>query len=356
MRTARRLVFTPVALAALAGALQAAAADGQAPSRQSFRGGFSSAESGAPTGFHEEIDYVNPEDPAGKPHAVQTIVVALADGARIDTSVPARCTASDAELELQGPSGCPAASRVGQGTVAVDTGMAVGTVPRVIENDATLFNADHELILFTESTNVPGPPIRSVGRSAVGERTFTTQAPALPGFPPPDPFTAIKTVRLTIDPVSQSGRAYLRTPATCPAAGSWINNATFTYRDGVSQRVDSSSTCVAGASPGGAGPGPRRRPAISLAGLRRGCASRDFTVRVSVRSGAALSRLLVRLDGRLVRATSSRRATVRIPARPLASGAHALLVRATDRDGASSVLRRRFARCGRVVRRPRFAG
>jgi hypothetical protein len=231
--------------------LLCAAAAGPAPagaqSRQTFSGTFTTQSPGSSSGYVLKIDYRNPQDAHAKPHSVQTVLQTLHHGTRIDTSVPQRCTASDAQLVAQGESACPPGSRVGGGHIAVDTGMAVGLVPRVIENRLVVFNADRALILFTESTNTPGSPIRVSSRTTVGDRTFTSQSPPAPGFPPPDPFLAIKRVRLTLSAVSTGSGAHRRnfitTPGFCPSTGRWTNTATFTYRDGVSQTVASASPC-----------------------------------------------------------------------------------------------------------------
>jgi hypothetical protein len=241
----RRL--SAIATLALAFAVLASPVGAQSQSRQTFSGTFTAELPDSSTGYRLEIDYRNPEDPEAKPHSVQTILQRLHPGTGIDTSVPERCTASDAQLIAQGESACPADTRVGGGELDVDTGMAVGTTPRVIENRVVFFNADEELILFTESTNTSGPPIRAAGRTEVGDGTLTSQAPPLPGFPPPDPFTAIDRVSVALDAVSTDRGSFITTPSSCPAGGEWTNSATFTYRDGESQTVESASPC-AGAS------------------------------------------------------------------------------------------------------------
>jgi hypothetical protein len=77
--------------------------------------------------------------------------------------------------------------------------------------------------------------------------------PPLPGFPPPDPFLAVKTVREIFDPVTQgagaSRRGYITTPSSCPASGQWTNTLTFTYRDGVTQTVPTNSPCTSTTTP-----------------------------------------------------------------------------------------------------------
>jgi hypothetical protein len=230
------------AMVTLAGADLAVAQSGL---RQTFAASFTTGHGASPTGFRESIDYANPDDPSGKPWAVQRIAVALHPGARIDTSVPEQCKAADSELMLQGAAACPPGSRVGGGEVDVDAGMAAGPIPRVIHSRATFFNNDHQLILFTESVNTPGAPVRTAGRVAVGERTFTNEVPPIPAFPPPDPFLAVKRVRIVLDSISTGpGRSFITTPATCPATHSWSTAATFSYRDGVTQTVSAASPCT----------------------------------------------------------------------------------------------------------------
>ena len=135
----------------------AAVSAAQAQTRQSFSGTLTTQEPSTSSGYRLSIDYVDPANPEGKPYAVQRIVQRLHPGTRIDTSVPPRCAASDQQLMSQGEGACPPASRVGGGRLDADTGMAAGPVPRVIESRVVFFNAEDELILFTESTNAGDP-------------------------------------------------------------------------------------------------------------------------------------------------------------------------------------------------------
>src|SRR5688572_12448462 len=80
----------------------------QTPPR--FVGTFTAGTPGAGTGFHEEIDYFDPNAPEEKPHAVQRIVIDLHEGARIDTSVPEQCKASSSEFTEKGADACPPGS------------------------------------------------------------------------------------------------------------------------------------------------------------------------------------------------------------------------------------------------------
>lgn len=243
-----------ISIIALLGVLATAApAVGQEQPRQTYSAAFTTTEPGAPTGLRQEIHYVNPEDPDGKPYSVAEIVFVLPEGTRIDTSVPPQCKASDAELQVEGADACPPETKVGRGALSADTGAGAGPFPRVVESDVTFFNNQDELILFAETTNTPGPqPIRVASRIEVQGRTTISRVPPLPGAPPPDPFLAIKDVFNELDPIStgrgRDRRAYIATPPTCPESGQWTITATFTYRDGVKQTMRSDTPCTSRAA------------------------------------------------------------------------------------------------------------
>ena len=193
------------------------------------------------SGWRFEVDYVNPLDPEGKPPAVRRVVTQLAPGASFDTSVPGRCTASDAELMAQGAAACPADSRVGEGYIRIDTGLP--EPGRFIEADVMFFNTATEVI-FLSTERESGS--RVVTRSTVeGGRTIS-MAPLLPGAPPDG--AAIDIARVELLPVSREVdgelRSYVSTPPGCPASGAWPNSIEFTYADGATQTVQSPSPCT----------------------------------------------------------------------------------------------------------------
>jgi hypothetical protein len=335
MRTAVRIATLTTALC-ITGAGLAAAQTGE---RQSIDFTFSNQRPGGGADVRLAIDYVNPEDSQAKPPAVAKVVETLAPGSRIDSSVPERCTASDAAITGQGAAACPAGSNVGGGEVDFDTGLQ----PRVLRYKVTQFNNAGEVIELFESAE--GPPNRVVARAAVEGRTITATVPPIPGGPP-DGFLAIKRVRLTLKNVSasRSGHAvhYVTTPGSCPAAGGWTNSITFTYRDNVTQTRSSLSPCTGGASGGRADRSP---PRIAIGGLSRRCASRDFRAQVRIRDRSGLRRARVRMDGRFVRQTRRQRFAIRVPARRLGAGRHRLYVAARDKAGNQSRKTVHFRRC-----------
>jgi hypothetical protein len=218
------------------------------PPRQAATATFTTKTPGAPTGVDIAIDWTNPSNPAAKPYAVDKLVFRYAPGVAIDSSVPAQCKASDAELEAQGAAACPPTSRVAGGTIVTDSGASGGPFPRFVDVNVDNFNNQGELIGVGDATNVPVIPgfTRTVTRSPIVDGSSTTDFPDVPTGAPPDGYDALKSLRISGGPITQDDRAYLRAPTSCPPAGFWTNTLTFIYHDGVEQSVYSHSPCRPG--------------------------------------------------------------------------------------------------------------
>ena len=220
-----------------------AAAQARTPPRQIASDHLTTMDPGTPQGDKLSIDFVNPGDPSGKPFSVESFVLTFHPGTVIDTSVPEQCRATDAELIAFGPEVCPPGSKIGSGKTEVDTGLVSSPAfPRIVKLDISIFNNEREVLNVTESTNTP-TPIRTIVRNPINGTSVRTKVPPIPAVPPPDPFIALKSVRVTIDPVVRGGQAYRLSPPTCPRSGTWRTRLTFNYRDGVSETVDTPSPC-----------------------------------------------------------------------------------------------------------------
>ncbi len=236
----RRAITLTIAVGALL-ALQPAAHGQEPGSRQTVTFKFTKQRPGVPTGLAFRVDYVNPDDPGGKPPAVRTVVEKLAPGGRFDTSAPLQCTASDPELMLLGPAACPAGSAVAAGRLTLDTGLP--DPGRFLDVGIDFFNNANELIFM----NRPGPldVPRVVVRATVTGHERISEAPFLPGTPPDG--AAVDTVavrdRVVTRRVDGIVRSYVTTPPRCPPRGYWVNRTSFTYADGVTQTVRSRSRC-----------------------------------------------------------------------------------------------------------------
>jgi hypothetical protein len=195
---------------------------------------------GSPTATVADWTFQNPENPGVKPHTPARMVVHGPAGGVIDTTAPPQCHASDAELRLLGPDACPKATQVGTGHAISDTGGG-GPFPRYSEANLTEFNNQDEVIGVGEIETLPF--FKPVDRTKIHNGTSTTNFPLFPGVPPPDPYTPFKRLRIVFPRYVRNGRAYMRTPLTCPAARYWTMTIEFTYVDGVKQTVKSRSPC-----------------------------------------------------------------------------------------------------------------
>lgn len=199
---------------------------------------------GRSTGEHFVFDYVNPDDPAAKPPAVEKVTTVLPRRARFDVSVPESCTASDAEFAFAGGAACPPGSAIGGGVVTVDTGFP--GPGRIVTADIEFFNnatdPDGEFIYLN---TVRGTDLRTIIRADVTKTGTVTEAPFLPGTPPDG--GAIDTVDVSVANVSRvvegERRNYVTTPPRCPKRRHWKTRVEFTYPDGVTETVATKTPC-----------------------------------------------------------------------------------------------------------------
>src|SRR5687767_14101245 len=92
----------------------AIALPGEGP-RETVDQRFTTKQPGTPTGLYFKAEYHAPGDKEGAPPYLRRMVVFPPRGMRYDTRVPARCTASEAQLQMEGPEACPPKSIIGIG-------------------------------------------------------------------------------------------------------------------------------------------------------------------------------------------------------------------------------------------------
>jgi hypothetical protein len=228
--------LVPVAI----GAGTSASAD-PAGVRQTASFKFTTTKPGSPSGVRVKLRFQNPDDPALKPYAVKRMVFHWPGRHLGDTTVPARCNASDAQILAQGPEACPPKSKVGGGTAVTDSGGGGDT--RYQNVTVSTFNEKGGLIGVTVTDSLP--LIRTVDHTKFDTKTRTksTDVTPFPGVPPPEPYTPVKSLDLFYPKLVRKGRAYGMTPKRCPRAGYWTFVADFIYHDGVKQSVESHSPC-----------------------------------------------------------------------------------------------------------------
>lgn len=197
---------------------------------------FTATRPGAPSGSSFSGSYHAAGDPNGPPPYLRRMVFSPPPGLRYDTSVPARCTAGDLELETQGPTACPAASKLGQGSS--DTAF-LGQFPSTV--DMYLFNNTDEQIILAAS-----PFQWTVARGHIGpdgtiEFASPTCYPSAAGCPIDDALQLRSS--MTMPAYTTAAGSYLTTPPTCPSSGHWDSPIQWWWADGTTDTVITHQPC-----------------------------------------------------------------------------------------------------------------
>jgi hypothetical protein len=225
-----------VALALIAGTAAYGATTGT-DSRSELAVGFSTAAPARVTGVSFHVLYKQPEDPAAKPPPLTSATFALPLGSTIDNTAVPQCEATDDEFQARGRDACPAASKVGEGTLAVMTGSPTDPT----EFDSTAFNGKGEIVelVTVKGTNTTA----GLDRLKIEGSTLTANPPALPGGPP-DGRTAVREIKLTLAARADARRPYVTSPGLCVPAEGWRSRGTFAFADGGTSTVVSSTPCT----------------------------------------------------------------------------------------------------------------
>ena len=234
------LALTTVLAVALACA-GAASADTATGERAEVTYDFTTTEPGAPSGFEYRAVIRDPSNPGGDPPALREIIIGGPRGARIDTSAPAQCSASDAELKERGEEACPPGSVIGTGSAVVKPIL----FPQ-LNYETVVFNADMQQVELLRA-NPPNPPavVRAYfrGREAVSPIPTCLNGGYAPQDCPSDQVRLISN-ELSIPPfVNEAGRSYFTTPKRCPKSGSWRSPVILRFGDGVTESLVTKQPC-----------------------------------------------------------------------------------------------------------------
>lgn len=224
-----------------------------------------------PTALGYAATYRNPADPAADPPALRRLVITLPAGTRIDTTVPAVCSATDEQIRLLGDAACPAGSRVGSGEATADV-LGIGRMTFA----TTLFNGPDQQIEVIESGNALGS--NGAVRTYIHGTTLDGPVPTcLTGGSPPTgcPFDQVTLLanHLTADALTvgegAQRRSYGTTPPTCPSSGAWETPVTLTYADGTVETVVTTQPCDRATAATAPPASTRRAPARARRHARR---------------------------------------------------------------------------------------
>ena len=178
------------------------------------------------TGFAAEIDSTGTADSTGKPRAARKVTVTFPRGTEFDTGVRPACDIE--RLRAEGTSGCPARSRIGDGSAEAVTGLsAIDPVGLRID----VFNARNAILFYVRGTALP---ITMTLEGKLRGRVLTVKVPKLPQA---TRFGEAILTKFAVD-INRASRGrgsrrrnYATTPSTCPR-GRWTTTAVFTYDDG----------------------------------------------------------------------------------------------------------------------------
>ena len=195
----------------------------------------------APAGWTFKATYHAAGDPGSYPPYMRKMTFYHPRGMRFDTTVPARCTAADAELATRGADACPAASRLGDGTVWISfMGGPLNATP------ADYFNGANEQVILGRS-----PVLTTIVRSRMRDGSIEYASPTCwPSFPalgcPVDNALQVKSlIRVPAYTMTAGNqrRSYLTTPPSCPVAGYWKTPVRLWWADGTVDTVVTRQPC-----------------------------------------------------------------------------------------------------------------
>lgn len=280
------------AVAATAFACSSGAAAAQSPAIVTYDDTFTTRTPGAPAGRIFIDTFTNADDPGAKPPSVSNFQLQLPPGARFDTDAIPQCTASDAELTLQGAAACPEDTHIGGELFLADTGFPEPN--RYITADVVYINAD-DTIIGVGTDRATGA--RVVNRGTVAPDGEEISVPMLPGTPP-EGAAVVREEAWFEARTGPEGEPYLRTPPRCPKRGYWVLTGTYSFRNGDEQTLESRSPCdrAAGQLPLRVAFYRRQAARAGRAGSIRVHASRAGRARLTIlRSGERVARRAVEL-------------------------------------------------------------
>lgn len=244
----KRARILPVAVVAWLLAAGIASAQPASGPREDVNQRFTTRQPGSVTGLAFTARYHGAGDRRANPPYMLRMVTDPPRGMRIDTGVPERCKAPDAELQAMGPAACPAGSRLGDGMVE---GRIIEPVAHDFAMDhfrhhAYLVNGRDEqiLLIHSEGYTVVRGRIRSDGSTVWDTPTCF---PAPPVGKCADDYVLQLRSSIELRPVTRRvdghARNYATTPSKCPRRGYWRTKVRLRWRDGSVDRVVSKQPC-----------------------------------------------------------------------------------------------------------------
>lgn len=233
------------AAAALLVCAAPAAAEPASGPRETIDQSYTATTPSTPTGLGWSATYHAADDPNSPPPPMVKMAFYPPAGFRFDTKVPAKCTATDPELELQGPAACPPKSLIGSGTTE-------GLFLFPFAHDYTFDHFNHHvdvlnnageqiMLVHSEGWTVVRGKMQPDGSIQIDS---TTCFPASPTGQCADDYIIQLGSTTTIPVYTNAKGSYATTPPACPAEGYWTTTVRFWWKDGTTDSVDSHQPCA----------------------------------------------------------------------------------------------------------------
>jgi hypothetical protein len=228
----------------------AAAAQPASGPREVLDQAFTATHANRPTGVRFTGAYHAAGNKKGNPPYLKRMIFYPPPGLRYDTSVPARCTAPDVVLQVQGPAACPAASRLGGGTtegVFYEPVASAFVIDRYKHTLDVMNNANEQIILVkAEGYAVARGRIRPDGSQEFRNQTCFPKPPT--GCTSDYVLQTMSAARLARYTRAVNGRvrSYATTPPKCPASGYWRTTVKLWWKGGAVDSVVTKQPCRTG--------------------------------------------------------------------------------------------------------------
>ena len=210
--------------------------------REKITFGYTTSTPGSPTGLTYDVWIHNPHGGSAAPVPVRKMVVIAPVGSRVNRMILPRCTASDMRFEVRGERACPPRSKIASGTTVT---RPLGGSPYT--SHVSGFNTPNGMAILIKFGQGGAAVVRVVTH---GRRSVTLVPTCLTGGQPPhgcpkDEDAVVSSV-LRYPRTMAGGRSYFMTPSTCPPSGRWVTRFSYTYADGVTDRLRVAQPCRSG--------------------------------------------------------------------------------------------------------------
>lgn len=230
----RRFRIAALITAGLATLAVAAAAIASSQFKQNSNVTLTATKEAKTTGFKIAISSSDPGEPGNKPQALKTFTLTLPSATKFNFKTKALklCTANDTEIKGTGGAVCPAKSRIGSGSAAVNGFPAIPLIPE----NATAYAGNGNIIIVAAPKGPGGSVLVLHGVVSKNKVTASLQLQEAGGIK-----FVLSELKLNVSKVGAGKTAFI-TAGKC-TGGKFKVKSSFVYYSGAPVTLSSSSSC-----------------------------------------------------------------------------------------------------------------